>query len=301
MAFEQDSFRDLVDDFAVSRSLCLGHHRLDNPSQVFQSGGPRLFDVPGDQGFDPGFVQWCGKVRFDDRQFPLLPLRQIFPPALAVAFNRLPPLFGVRGQDVDGLLVVEVIVPAPAGTEFHLAFQNLRLKHPQSAQGQFLSRFQGPLHILLQCAPEIHDPSLPAEFAPLEEYVTFSRMLRVFCDFDGTITDRDSIVFLTESFGDGPDFREDVLLRIVSGEITVFEAIEHELATVRVQWEEALGVLLAEIRIDPFFESFVEWCRDQGVPLSILSSGMRPVVEAFHVRKDRRRAGVAHGRGSGRR
>ncbi|MFZ0427616.1 MAG: MtnX-like HAD-IB family phosphatase [Acidobacteriota bacterium] len=127
---------------------------------------------------------------------------------------------------------------------------------------------------------------MPAEFAPLEEYVTFSRMLRVFCDFDGTITDRDSIVFLTESFGGGADFREDVLLRIVSGEITVFEAIEHELATVRVQWEEALGVLLAEIRIDPFFESFVEWCRDQGVPLSILSSGMRPVVEAFVGRFD---------------
>ena len=41
-------------------------------------------------------------------------------------------------------------------------------------------------------------------------------MLRVFCDFDGTITNLDSIVFLTERFGGGPDFRESILSKIVS-------------------------------------------------------------------------------------
>ncbi len=106
-------------------------------------------------------------------------------------------------------------------------------------------------------------------------------MLRVFCDFDGTITDRDSIVFLTERFGAGPDFREEVLHKIVSGEVTVFEAIEHELTTVRADWDEAIAVLRAEIKIDPFFSEFVDWCRDRRVPLAVLSSGMRPVVEAF--------------------
>lgn len=106
-------------------------------------------------------------------------------------------------------------------------------------------------------------------------------MLRVFCDFDGTITNRDSIVFLTERFGGGSEFREDVLLKIVSKEMTVFEAIEHELATVCAEWEEALAVLQAEISVDPFFGDFVGWCRERGIPLSVLSSGMRPVVEAF--------------------
>ncbi len=106
-------------------------------------------------------------------------------------------------------------------------------------------------------------------------------MLRVFCDFDGTITNRDSIVFLTERFGGGPDFREDVLFKIVSGEMTVFEAIEQELATVSAGWQEALAVLQAEISVDPFFGDFVVWCRDRRIPLAVLSSGMRPVVEAF--------------------
>ncbi|MEJ2080885.1 MAG: HAD-IB family phosphatase [Acidobacteriota bacterium] len=106
-------------------------------------------------------------------------------------------------------------------------------------------------------------------------------MLRVFCDFDGTITNLDSIVFLTERFGGGPDFRESILSKIVSGEMTVFEAVEHELATISAEWEEALALLRTEVVVDPFFGEFVEWCRDREIPLAILSSGMRPVVEAF--------------------
>ena len=106
-------------------------------------------------------------------------------------------------------------------------------------------------------------------------------MLRVFCDFDGTITNLDSIVFLTERFGGGPDFRESILSKIVSGEMTVFEAVEHELATISAEWEEALALLRTEIVVDPFFGEFVDWCRDREIPLAILSSGMRPVVEAF--------------------
>lgn len=106
-------------------------------------------------------------------------------------------------------------------------------------------------------------------------------MLRVFCDFDGTITNRDSIVFLTERFGGGEAFREETLLKIVSGEWSVFEAIEREMATVSVSWEEALSVLRAEIQVDPHFGGFVDWCRDEGIPIAVLSSGMGPVVEAF--------------------
>ena len=64
-------------------------------------------------------------------------------------------------------------------------------------------------------------------------------MLQIFSDFDGTITNRDSIVFLTETFGAGPNLRNDIFEQIKSGELTVYEAIERELATVTVPWEEA--------------------------------------------------------------
>lgn len=106
-------------------------------------------------------------------------------------------------------------------------------------------------------------------------------MFQIFCDFDGTITTRDSIVFLTERFGEGVAFREQILEQIKSGEITVFEAIERELATVKISWEEAVEALSAEVAVDPTFPEFVQWCRRRGHSLSVVSSGLEPVVSLF--------------------
>ena len=104
-------------------------------------------------------------------------------------------------------------------------------------------------------------------------------MISVFCDFDGTITSYDSIVFLTERFGGGPGYRSDALSRIKSGEWSVYDAIEHELASVTISWEEAVQVLRASIKVDSFFEDFVSWCHERSLRIQVVSSGMRPVVE----------------------
>ncbi len=106
-------------------------------------------------------------------------------------------------------------------------------------------------------------------------------MLQVYCDFDGTITNRDTIVFLTEQFGAGPEFRREVLDLIVQGKITVFEAIRRELGTVKVSWEDAVTRLRERVSLDPGFGAFVQWCKDTGSPLTIVSSGMEPVVRLF--------------------
>lgn len=106
-------------------------------------------------------------------------------------------------------------------------------------------------------------------------------MLQVFCDFDGTITDRDSIVFLTERFGAGSDFRQRIFDEIVNGRITVFQAIERELETVKISWPQAKAALVTEISVDPTFEGFVHWCQRRRIPVSVVSSGLEPVVELF--------------------
>lgn len=111
--------------------------------------------------------------------------------------------------------------------------------------------------------------------------LTLETMLQLFCDFDGTITNRDSIVFLTERFGGGPRFRMQVLEAIKRGEITVSRAIEMELETISVPWATARAALLEEIEMRPSFPSFALWCQDQGIPLTVVSSGLRPVVELF--------------------
>jgi len=106
-------------------------------------------------------------------------------------------------------------------------------------------------------------------------------MSQVYCDFDGTITSRDSIVFLTEYFGAGTEYRTDILEAIKDGRITVTEAIERELATVKVSWKEAKSALEANIAVDPTFPGFVEWCREYDYSLTVISSGMKPVVDLF--------------------
>lgn len=106
-------------------------------------------------------------------------------------------------------------------------------------------------------------------------------MFRIFCDFDGTITTRDSIVFLTDRLGGGTSYRAGVFERIKSGELSVFDAIAQELATVRASWEEAEALLREHIDIEPTFEAFVRWCRYQGHPVSVVSSGLKPVVSMF--------------------
>ena len=106
-------------------------------------------------------------------------------------------------------------------------------------------------------------------------------MLRIFSDFDGTVTSHDSIVFLTEVFGGGPEYRRDILKRFERGELDLFQIIEQELASVKVPWEEAARALKERISVDPEFPAFVDWCRGQRYPLSVVSSGIQRVVALF--------------------
>lgn len=105
--------------------------------------------------------------------------------------------------------------------------------------------------------------------------------MQIYCDFDGTITTRDTIVFLTEKFGGGVEFREGILSAIEAGEVSVYEAIERELRSVSATWEEAVEALDREISMDPGFPDFVEWCHRTDIPLKVVSSGMEPVLELF--------------------
>jgi 2-hydroxy-3-keto-5-methylthiopentenyl-1-phosphate phosphatase len=76
-------------------------------------------------------------------------------------------------------------------------------------------------------------------------------------------------------------YRSDILEAIKEGRISVTEAIQRELATVRVTWEEAKTALTSHISVDPSFPGFVRWCRRNKYPLTVVSSGMEPVLDLF--------------------
>ena len=105
--------------------------------------------------------------------------------------------------------------------------------------------------------------------------------IEIFADFDGTVTDRDSIVFLTQKFGGGEEYRQQALTRYGKGEIDLFELIREELATVTVPWDKAARALSENISVDPHFPPFVKWCGHGGYPVSVVSSGILQVVSLF--------------------
>ena len=106
-------------------------------------------------------------------------------------------------------------------------------------------------------------------------------MIQIFSDFDGTITNRDSIVFLTEKFGGGPEFRQSVLTKFEKGELDLFETIQKELASVKVSWTEASRSLLENIVVDPGFSNFINWCHERSHPITVVSSGIRQILSLF--------------------
>ena len=103
----------------------------------------------------------------------------------------------------------------------------------------------------------------------------------IFCDFDGTITNLDTIVFLTENAGADPALREQTLPKIVTGEWTVYEAIEIQMKNLHLSWKEAVSLLTSEVHIDPSFEDFVKWAHGRQIAVKVVSSGMLPIIDLF--------------------
>jgi 2,3-diketo-5-methylthio-1-phosphopentane phosphatase len=104
--------------------------------------------------------------------------------------------------------------------------------------------------------------------------------LAIFSDFDGTIAHPDTLNFLAESFL-GVEFRRRVGRSIVSGEISLREGIQMEVQAIHGSLEEVLAFLRSHVQIDRTFPGFARWCQEQQIPLTILSGGMRQVIESL--------------------
>jgi 2,3-diketo-5-methylthio-1-phosphopentane phosphatase len=96
------------------------------------------------------------------------------------------------------------------------------------------------------------------------------RRLRVFCDFDGTISTRDVGVHILERVG-APGWRE-IARQYVRGEIGSRECLVDEWELVTGD-EAELRAIAAEVPLDPGFERFVRELHDEGVRLTVVSDG----------------------------
>jgi len=95
--------------------------------------------------------------------------------------------------------------------------------------------------------------------------------IKVFCDFDGTITKNDVGDLFFETFGDR-NYYSSLVVKWRDYEISSKEMWEKIAEKVKVDYVEAEKLILSQ-EIDIYFIDFVKWARENEIEVFILSDG----------------------------
>ena len=105
--------------------------------------------------------------------------------------------------------------------------------------------------------------------------------VHIYSDFDGTITTKDTLIFLATTLGGGEKMVETIGRLIREGDITLRDAIAAEMRSIRAPFANAEELLRKNVTLDPGFRPFVSFCEDAGIPLTILSAGFEQLIDLF--------------------
>jgi 2-hydroxy-3-keto-5-methylthiopentenyl-1-phosphate phosphatase len=103
--------------------------------------------------------------------------------------------------------------------------------------------------------------------------------LVVLCDFDGTITTIDTAEFILARFAQG-NWRL-FERQFENGEITLEECLNKEFSLMRVSEEQILEELKNVVTFRPSFKKLAEYCKENRIPLIIVSAGLDFVINHF--------------------
>ncbi len=110
-------------------------------------------------------------------------------------------------------------------------------------------------------------------------------MVRVFCDFDGTVAQQDvGNALFSHLAGDAA---YDIARRYVNGEINARECLLAEAAAAGRVSPEAVGAFVEQFPVDRGFGEFNEFCVARNIPVTILSDGLD-----FYIERILRRNGL---------
>lgn len=107
--------------------------------------------------------------------------------------------------------------------------------------------------------------------------------LVVLCDFDGTIAEIDTAVFILSKFSHG-DWRA-LDRQYEHGEITLEDCLRRQFSTVSASKEEILDALEQAVTFRPNFESLARYCKSESIPFIIVSAGLDFVIHHFMRRE----------------
>ncbi|GAA4713365.1 2-hydroxy-3-keto-5-methylthiopentenyl-1-phosphate phosphatase [Brevibacillus fulvus] len=114
-----------------------------------------------------------------------------------------------------------------------------------------------------------------------------TKKLVLFCDFDGTITEKDNIVAIMKRFA--PPGWEAIADQVLGQQISVREGVGKMFAMLPSSLrQEIIDFIVKETKIRPGFAEFVQFCRqEQQVELLITSGGidffLEPILEPFDL------------------
>ncbi|RJP78892.1 MAG: hypothetical protein C4524_05965 [Candidatus Zixiibacteriota bacterium] len=97
-------------------------------------------------------------------------------------------------------------------------------------------------------------------------------MIEVFCDFDGTLTSRDTLDLLLQRFAP-PQWRE-LDAAMLSGRISEREGLKAEMALITASDEELMATLAREVRPAEGLDDLMELFRERGWPVTVVSGGL---------------------------
>lgn len=103
-------------------------------------------------------------------------------------------------------------------------------------------------------------------------------MVRVFCDFDGTVAVQDVGNQLFRQFV-GEEKAVEIVQRYLDGSITARQCLVQECEAIESVTREEFDKFIDRFTLDSHFLSFFEFCRSKEIPLMILSDGLDAYVE----------------------
>lgn len=98
--------------------------------------------------------------------------------------------------------------------------------------------------------------------------------LKIFCDFDGTITENDVWVSVGEHFIKRKDLWAEVIKKFENLEIGARECFLKECNLIENFDKKIFDEIIDSQRIDPYFKESKNFCDENSIPLTILSEGM---------------------------
>lgn len=103
----------------------------------------------------------------------------------------------------------------------------------------------------------------------------------VFTDWDGTVTLQDSNDMITDNLGMGQPERLKINELIKHGNLSFSKGFKLMLDSISANGhtiDQCIEYLITHVKLDPGFESMVNWCYESNIPVIVVSSGMSIII-----------------------